>query len=94
MINFVCCHLLGFSGADLAALVREAGLAVVKEWRKSNQLSSFNSTNNHTINNNSKSNSMIDKKEEIVMSSVICARHFEAAFSQVRSSVSLQDRLR
>lgn len=29
-----CVTILGFSGADLAALVREAGLAVMMEWRE------------------------------------------------------------
>eukprot|EP01035_Chromulina_nebulosa_P019028 gene19028-24848_t len=63
----------GFSGADLSALVREAGLAVIREWR-----------------DNIKSD--VESSRDI--NPVICSRHFESAFTKVRSSVSIQDRKR
>ncbi len=70
----------GFSGADMAALVREAGIAVVKEWHdeskqqmESNAVSSTNFQNKDTA---------------------LHPRHFEKAFEKVKPSVSVEDRRR
>ena len=76
----------GFSGADLSALVREAGLAVIKEWRTNTNINSSittataNSTNTNKTNNN--------------QNHLICKRHFEVALSTVRSSVSEEEKLK
>ncbi len=70
----------GFSGADMAALVREAGLAVVREWREQQKLLP--------------SGDVPENDVDHAIKTEICARHFEAAFAKVRSSVSLQDRKR
>lgn len=69
---------LGFSGADLAALVREAGLAVVKEWR---DLGRF-----HTM--------TLEDPQFSAESAQVCQRHFEAAFGKVKPSVAQEDRMR
>jgi ribosome biogenesis ATPase len=71
----------GFSGADLAALVREAGLEVIREITdKSNMPSAVLETNECAI---------LDESELIIRS-----HHFEAALKRVKPSVSLQDRQR
>lgn len=68
----------GFSGADCSALVREAGLAVIKEI-------SVNDILDHPF-----AISTDDSK----ISTVIKARHFEAAFTKVRPSVNHSDRIK
>jgi ribosome biogenesis ATPase len=80
----------GFSGADLAALLRESGLAVIREW-KTNHLarSEIESENKTEISRVGFSALPIQS-----LNKVICARHFELAFSHVRPSVALEDRMR
>jgi ribosome biogenesis ATPase len=68
----------GFSGADIAALVREAGLAVIREWRSRKDLSIDNS-------------SSVTVEE---CGTFISKRHFENAFQYVQPSVSYHDRMR
>lgn len=68
----------GFSGADLGALVREAGLAVVKSWDDASSMKLADSTTAAANEDNK----------------TIMARHFEVAFTKVKSSVTLTDRLR
>lgn len=72
----------GFSGADLAALVREAGLSVIKEISDDNPFASSLPSSDNGV-DNSKYNDVKIKK-----------RHFEAAFTRVRPSVNPQDRSR
>lgn len=72
----------GFSGADLGALVREAGLAVMREITENlPEQYEFMGAN---------------KEEEIDTKQVLSikSRHFEAAFGRVRPSVSARDRKR
>ena len=68
----------GFSGADLAALVREAGLAVLRELPRPS-LSNLNAD-------------ATTASPQIAMQ--IDSRHFEAALQKVKPSVSLKDRER
>ena len=68
-------HTTGYSGADCAALLREAGLAVIKE--NSSTLTDSAESNGNTQNNNS----------ELCIQN----RHFEAAFRSVMPSVSKND---
>lgn len=70
----------GFSGADLSALVREAGLAVIKEITDSpdHVTATMMATDE-------------SQQPEVVK---IQKRHFEAAFERVRPSVNPQDRER
>lgn len=93
----------GFSGADLAALVREAGLAVIREISYSYRNNSDNNTTNiitneilgdnyHTINNTN--NEIINKEYINDEIQTIKARHFEAAFNRVHPSVAEKDRIR
>ena len=78
----------GFSGADLAALVREAGLAVMQEWREKAVRTAQAAA--------------VDAGKAYSPSSIvwpvgtprIAARHFEVALSRVRPSVSEEDRQR
>lgn len=141
--------MVGFTGADLAALVREAGLAVLKEWRRSEPLQSREPNNigsgvasgdtahsigeslwsgnadpvadpaaiaiamtDHTTDIVSRETETVVQKVErpssletsaaesavvvspVVCGTVICARHFEAAFAHVRPSVAAEERKR
>lgn len=74
----------GFSGADLAALVREAGLAVIKEISDDNPFAS-------PLPSSDEGKEQQDAKYKDVK---IRKRHFEVAFSRVRPSVNPQDRSR
>lgn len=78
---------LGYSGADLAALVREAGLAVLQEWRQNFPQTNKITTNWAIIADDNKDNSSISVPR-------IGSRHFDTAFSRVHPSVSAEDRLR
>lgn len=71
----------GFTGADLSALVREAGLSVIKELSAANELAMTSSSLNADA-------------SVVVPVTKICARHFEMALSKVKPSVSPQDRVR
>lgn len=71
----------GFTGADLSALVREAGLSVIKELSAANELAMTSSSLNPDA-------------SAVVPVTKICARHFEMALSKVKPSVSPQDRVR
>jgi SpoVK/Ycf46/Vps4 family AAA+-type ATPase len=73
----------GFTGADLASLVREAGLAVVREWRETQRAAMSTAT---SLEDSS------DKKDELIP--IICSKHFDAAFGRVHPSVSPMDRQR
>lgn len=82
----------GFSGADLAALIREAGLAVIRE-----------SSTVKAMEANFCKGAMIIilfllkiliRVISVEDSSTISVRHFEAAFSRVRPSVAKKDRER
>jgi ribosome biogenesis ATPase len=68
----------GFSGADLSNLVREAGLAVMREWREKNLSAAGTGTG----------------QQVKWSPPAILARHFEAALARVRPSVALEDRQR
>jgi len=73
----------GFSGADLAALVREAGLAVIKEMTIT--------TASAGIAPRGGDGGEMEVEEELVQ---ISRRHFEIAFSKVRPSVATKDKKR
>lgn len=77
----------GFSGADCAAFLREAGLAVMREWLQKHPLPSSSAES-------SSSSSSRGGDEAEWENPRICARHFEAAFGRSRPSVSEKDRRR
>ena len=70
----------GYSGADCAALIREAGLAVIKEWQYQNK---DDNTNTNTNDNDDDNNEL-----------QIYLRHIEIAFTKVKPSVSNDDQIR
>lgn len=72
---------VGFSGADLAALVREAGMGVMQDWR------------NNKFGEGSES---VDAANGAVSTTSfsISSKHFDLAFGKVRASVNVEDRLR
>lgn len=75
----------GYSGADCAALLREAGLAVLKE------------SYDRDISTKDPNQSAIDPETNIDESSpelCICPRHFDYAFAHVAPSVSRKDHAR
>jgi len=76
----------GFSGADLAALVREAGLAVIKEMAVTAA-----ATTNSAVKSLEGEDGDMEVEEEMVQ---ISCRHFEIAFSKVRPSVATKDKKR
>lgn len=91
----------GFSGADLAALVREAGLAVLKEIVRSHERIPGAAMESEAVNRSQVlGESCIDEShnEQILPpgdgAHVITGRHFEAAFHSVKPSVSRKDRER
>jgi len=71
----------GFSGADLAALVREAGMGVMQDWRNNKFGEGLESVDaaNGAVSTTSFS---------------ISSKHFDLAFGKVRASVNVEDRLR
>ena len=73
----------GFSGADLSALVREAGLAVVKERYHDLSLPNSSPSTFQPV-------PVIRQQQH----NMICSRHFEAALNIVRPSVTAEDRMR
>lgn len=70
----------GFSGADLSALVREAGLSVIKE---------ISATSDHFSSLKEKEGLIGD-----ISRIAIQPRHFEQAFQKVKPSVNRKDRVR
>ena len=79
--------LSGFSGADLAALVREGGLAVMNEWRVD-----MEARRQRLLTEGNSASDGIDEEEAEF--SKISKRHFDVAFGKVRPSVSPEDRAR
>eukprot|EP01041_Mallomonas_annulata_P004443 gene4443-8856_t len=89
----------GFSGADLSALVREAGMSVVREWRDIEASPTDKATMDNTRSGNSASSGGgatkdIPMNTSSSPASMISARHFEEALSRVKPSVSATDRRR
>lgn len=89
----------GFSGADLAALVREAGLAVLKEIVRSHERFAGAAMESGAVNRSQVlGESCIDESNAQIPTPledgahVITGRHFEAAFNSVKPSVSRKDR--
>lgn len=80
----------GFSGADLSALVREAGLAVVKELSAAADAAAAGMSSASALGFSSD----VNGKGSAIVPPRICRRHFEAALSKVKPSVSPQDRIR
>jgi ribosome biogenesis ATPase len=81
----------GFSGADLSALVREAGLAVIKEVSDADD----NNPSGHLLDADKQFGDPVDAAHEAKYQIVkIQKRHFEAAFQRVKPSVNPQDRER
>ncbi len=77
-------HATGFSGADCAALLREAGLAVLRDGV-------LRRTTNPTMNNN---NGEADSTPTKPAPLQITAIHFQYAFEHVIPSVSKKDQAR
>ena len=77
-------HATGFSGADCAALLREAGLAVLRDGV-------LRRTTNPTMNNN---NGEADSNPTKPAPLQITAIHFQYAFEHVIPSVSKKDQAR
>lgn len=75
----------GYSGADCAALLREAGLAVLKESYES-------STSTKPLNRNGMD--LETKNGESPPDLCICPHHFDYAFAHVVPSVSRKDQAR
>lgn len=86
----------GFSGADLAALVREAGLAVLQEWRQNRRaVAPPADLSNTTVSNGQVSLTPFDTTDPSTLNiPSICMRHFETAFERIHPSVSAEDRKR
>ena len=86
----------GFSGADLAALVREAGLAVLQEWRQNRRAVALSADlSKGTDMNGQIPLSPFDATDSSTLSiPSICMRHFETAFERIHPSVSAEDRKR
>lgn len=93
----------GFSGADLAALVREAGLAVLKEIVRSHERIAGAAMGSGAVDRSQVlGESNIDESHAQIALPlspedgvhVITGRHFEAAFNSVKPSVSRKDRER
>jgi len=78
----------GFSGADMAALVREAGLAVVREIVTAGPTHPDGDNGGHIVESGGSETGALTEL------SAIYARHFEMAFGRVRASVSSKDRTR
>ena len=79
----------GYSGADCAALIREAGLAVIKEWQYQNKDDNTNTnSNNNNDNDNDDDNNNGNNELQIYL------RHIEIAFTKVKPSVSNDDQIR
>jgi len=86
----------GFSGADLSALVREAGLAVMREWMAEGGLASSIHTplGVGVCVGVGVGVGVGVSAEPLAGPRPILGRHFEAAFAKVRPSVAPEDRLR
>ena len=82
-------HASGFSGADCAALLREAGLAVLRDGVLSRTKKSSTASDT-SMNDNDNDN----KKEETAAPLQITAHHFQYAFEHVLPSVSKKDQAR
>ena len=80
-------HANGFSGADWAALLREAGLAVLRDGVLS-------LTNIPNIAEKEKGSESDEKKESPAPLLQITAHHFQYAFDHVLPSVSRKDQAR
>lgn len=84
----------GFSGADCSALVREAGLAVIREWR---EMQVSIALQNHAVESDSEKHGTPALVSSTNASGLwdnpsIAARHFESAFLRVKPSVASSDR--
>ncbi|XP_033115840.1 nuclear valosin-containing protein-like [Anneissia japonica] len=73
----------GFSGADLAAIVREAAMATLKKVLQSTQTSSFAPVQSISTDNQL----LLERDQKLVINN----EDFEMAFSKVRCSVSKKD---
>lgn len=83
----------GFTGADLAALLREAGLAVIREMMQKDAHAEEQQKKGTPLPFSSSSQSAVSTGT-LVKPPLICKRHFEAAFQKSRPSVSAADRYR
>lgn len=82
-------HASGFSGADCAALLREAGLAVLRDGVLSRTKKSGTASDTSMDDNDND-----NKKEEAAAPLQITAHHFQYAFEHVLPSVSKKDQAR
>ena len=82
-------HASGFSGADCAALLREAGLAVLRDGVLSRTKKSSTAASNTSMDDNDD-----DNKKEKAAPLQITAHHFQYAFEHVLPSVSKKDQAR
>lgn len=81
----------GFSGADLAALLREAGLAVIREMASTQPLGPSEGSIQVVATAEGTENINKGREEDGTM---ISARHFQTAFEKVRPSVPSLDQRR
>jgi len=87
----------GFSGADCAALVREAGLAVIREWREAAAAAATAAAAAAAAAagaGGGADGAGVEASPMAWTNPSIAARHFEAAFLRVRPSVAAADRAR
>ncbi len=81
-LNFLG-HITGYSGADLSALLREAGMAVLHEVRTPMKV--IPGADRMEI---------VPSESSFTVNYCIHQRHFEVALDKVRPSVSHSERLR
>lgn len=84
-------HANGFSGADCAALLREAGLAVLRDGVLRRTDPKLDDDNNNSSNDDNDITTKKSKKEAPLQ---ITAHHFQYAFEHVLPSVSKKDQAR
>lgn len=84
----------GFSGADCAAFLREAGLAVMREWLDKHSNTAATSGVLGVPSDSGGVKEENTEKEGEWENPQICARHFDRAFNRSRPSVSASERQR
>jgi ribosome biogenesis ATPase len=87
----------GFSGADMTALLREAGLAVLRELPRVTTAGSIGASSSSLASTSSSTNSSsvaAAAAEKLPMKLEMLPRHFEYALSKVKPSVNKADRER
>jgi ribosome biogenesis ATPase len=84
----------GYSGADLAALLRESGLAVLKEDMLYQQSTATAAIAAATSRNGEGNEAEVETEASVAPALIITKRHFDYAFDHVMPSVSRKDQAR